>query len=110
MSYYVTKCNCGAVTVDGENDNHGERYSMSGELFSHYFPELAQETNLDDIQTMYCCDHCVNKYGLDLCACGSGEPYEKCEGGYPECGTPMQSLGERQVSGVEAILNRGSFS
>lgn len=39
-------------------------------------------------------DHCVNHYGLDLCGCGSGNPFGKCDEYLPECSIPMQSVGE----------------
>lgn len=29
----------------------------------------------------YCCDHCVNHWGIDLCGCGSGQKVGKCECG-----------------------------
>ena len=45
-----------------------------------------------DIPTIYACNHCVNNWGLDLCACGSGETPEECDGEFEECGRPMQNL------------------
>ena len=39
-------------------------------------------------------NHCVNHYGLDLCACGSGESPEECTAGFDECGNPYETLGE----------------
>lgn len=42
----------------------------------------------------FCCDHCVNHFGLDLCGCGSGNPFGKCDEYLPECSIPMQSVGE----------------
>jgi hypothetical protein len=29
----------------------------------------------------YCCDHCVNHWGIGLCGCGSGQKVGKCECG-----------------------------
>lgn len=35
------------------------------------------------------CDACVNGYGFDMCGCGSGEKFDKCDGGTDHCGAPM---------------------
>ena len=40
------------------------------------------------------CRILVNHYGLDLCGCGSGNPFGKCDEYLPECSIPMQSVGE----------------
>lgn len=87
-----TKCSCGAITIFC---NDGRNYSCKEENFSRFFPYLDLE-NIEKLhQDSYCCDHCVNHYGLDLCACGSGEPFEDCKNGYDCCGQPSQILGER---------------
>lgn len=80
----VSKCQCGAysVTIDDEN------YSMTEETFVNKFGHIKAE------HEYYNCNHCVNHWGVDLCACGSGEKPEECDGEFPECGTPMQTLGE----------------
>ena len=45
-------------------------------------------------ETSFCCNHCVNHYGLDLCGCGSGEEFGKSNNGFDECKVPMQKIGE----------------
>ena len=40
------------------------------------------------------CNHCVNHWGLDLCACGNGEDPEECDGGFAECGLCSQYVRE----------------
>lgn len=84
------KCACGAVTVYIEGD---VSYSCKQKKIKKYIPglDLRREHRL---QPSYCCNHCVNHYGLDLCACGSGEPYETCDGGTEYCGKPMQVYGK----------------
>ena len=39
-----------------------------------------------------CTHHCVNHYGLDLCACGSGMAPDECDFGDEVCGRPYQSI------------------
>jgi hypothetical protein len=79
----ISICECGAITVGLEYGN----YSMTSEIFEQVFGFTVNTG-------MYCnCNHCVNHWGIDLCACGSGEPYDKCEEGYSECGKPLQILG-----------------
>ena len=78
-----TKCECGAVTVEDDNQS----WSMSQSDFNTHFPD--SEPDL----TVFSCNYCVNHWGIDLCACGSGENYQSCDGGFLECGTPSQTLG-----------------
>lgn len=82
---YIGQCECGAITVT----IGGENYSMTPE----YFEERYGFTITNNI---WCnCDSCVNKWSVEMCACGSGEPYNECEGGFEMCGTPMQIIRER---------------
>lgn len=86
-----SKCSCGAITF---STNCGE-YSCEIKNVKQFFPGLDLRTlRKGRLEESYCCDHCVNHYGLDLCGCGSGEPFGKCENGLPECSQPMQKLGE----------------
>lgn len=83
----ISKCECGAVTVT----INGKNYSMLPETYREKFgvnrvPRVKSR--------MFACDYCINHWGLELCACGSGERYDKCKEGYPECGKPMQSIEE----------------
>lgn len=89
-----TKCVCGAITLVAID---GSSYSCKARNLKKYAPfiDLRKLKNFNGSGYLTsCCDHCVNHYGLDLCACGSGEHYRKCKNGYAECGKPMQVLGE----------------
>ena len=84
-------CECGAITLFVHN---GRSYSCLRKNLKRFLPNIDLR-HIKRLSHKTCnCDHCVNHYGLDLCACGSGEPYETCENGYAECGKPMQKLGE----------------
>jgi hypothetical protein len=82
----VFECNCGAVTVQTNEFVN----SMQKKDFAIHFSGLKIDSKV------YNCDYCVNKWGIDLCACGSGEHFEKCKGGYSDCGTPAQQLEVRK--------------
>ena len=69
---HAAVCECGAVTFD---------FSSLVERFGG---------------TYFMCNHCVNHWGLDLCACASGEPPETCDNGFPECGNPGQRIREKR--------------
>ena len=83
----VFKCNCGAVTVTIDNENYAMPRKTFNELFGKHRISLS----------VYGCDHCVNKWGIDLCDCGSGEQFQECKEGHSCCGTPSQILGEKKV-------------
>lgn len=90
MRYVVyTKCQCGALAITTER---GEEYLVAEENRKTFFPGLDLR-RLKRYETTYCCDHCVNHYGVDLCGCGSGEEFGKCTNGLPECEKPMQEIG-----------------
>lgn len=83
---HIDKCNCGAITVTIDNEN----YSMSRKVFNKLFGKHRLSVSVCN------CNHCVNHWGIDLCACGSGEHPNRCKEGFKECGQPMQALGEKQ--------------
>ncbi len=85
---HAIKCDCGAVTVT----MNGENYSMKRKEFNRLFGKHRIS------QKVCSCDYCVNHWGLDLCACGSGEKVGKCKEGFKECNTPMQTLGQCKES------------
>lgn len=93
-SYSV--CKCGAITVFTD-----DRKSFSSKDKT-LLPDLS---DLKELQSAYCCDHCVNHYGLDLCGCGSGEKFGECENGYKECLFPMQSIEQ----GRECLIGEGAW-
>jgi hypothetical protein len=89
MSITVTKCQCGAITVDGDDFSN----SMTEETFEKEFPDLGVPNGDPGY---YQCNHCVNHYGIDLCNCGSGEPVGECNGEHKDCRNklPSQMKGE----------------
>ena len=86
---YYSKCSCGALTLFHRN---GRSYTCDQENRRIFLPgiDLRKIRKLND---SYMCDHCTNRWGLDLCACGSGEYFWECDNGFPECGRPMQEYG-----------------
>lgn len=70
------KCQCGAITVWYDN---GEVNSIL-EKNMDILPVDTRESldTAERLQDSYCCNHCVNHYGLDICECGSGESPENC--------------------------------
>ena len=82
---YKAKCSCGAVSVTIEGKQYSMRPSTYQKIFQQSPPKRIQWCN---------CDHCVNHWGVDLCACGSGESFNKCHEGFEGfCGNPMQVIG-----------------
>ena len=90
------RCQCGAVTVWFEN---GASNSMYEKTRKKYGLNLRGVKRLQD---SYCCNHCVNHYGIDLCECGSGEEVGKCD-----CGSnkAMEELGIKFDSFAKIIEN-----
>ena len=94
---HIAMCVCGAVTLAG----HGVDYSVALENAPGFFPDISKEfwfcfQEFCD-RPFSSCNHCVNHWGLDLCACGSGDAPEKC--GWEEagiCGYPSQVLKEKE--------------
>lgn len=79
-------CDCGAITIYTDD---GQSYSCQRKNLKKYIPNIDLR-KINRLQKSYCCNHCVNHYGMDLCACGSGELIGECENGLEECGKPMQ--------------------
>lgn len=106
------RCKCGAITVN--TDKGG--YSCREENLQKFFPSL-DLASLKEEQEAFSCNHCVNHYGLDLCACGSGESPDECQGGHDICGKPMQSIEQGYINVVDTssawpltITEAGSIS
>ena len=97
MSILVIKCQCGAISVESDDFSN----SMTPEAFAQEFPEL---TVPEGDPGYYQCNHCVNKWGLDLCGCGSGEPVGECQGEYEDClaGRASQDKGRTRERGMWA--------
>lgn len=94
------KCQCGAIalTFEGGVVNHMSMTTYR-KLKAQYAWDLRKTKRYP---TTYCCDHCVNHYGIDLCECGSGEPVGKCD-----CGSdnPLETLGEQYDSFGAMVYN-----
>ena len=94
------KCQCGAIALTFANGatNH-MKMSTYRKLKARYTWDLRKAKRYP---TTYCCDHCVNHYGIDLCECGSGETVGKCD-----CGSdnPMETLGEQYDSFGAMVYN-----
>ena len=78
------KCECGSYTII----INGIEYSMPEEEFHKRFGYEKAE------HVVFQCNYCMNNWGIDLCACSSGEKVDECKGNTPVCGTPMQILVE----------------
>lgn len=94
-------CQCGAITLFAHD---GRSYSCIKKNLRRFLPNIDLRRIKRISHKTYNCGHCVNHYGLDICACGSGEPYEKCDCGYEVCGKPMQKLGE-----YDRVVANGSW-
>ena len=93
---HAAVCECGAVTFEVEQ---GIGYSMRKENIHQFFLDLPEDfSSLVERfgGTYFMCNHCVNHWGLDLCACASGEPPETCDNGFPECVNPGQRIWEKR--------------
>lgn len=91
---HIQKCQCGAVTVWYDNE-------ASNSMFNETFEKLNLDvTGAESLPNSFCCDHCVNHWGIDLCECGSGERVGECS-----CGsdTPHDSIGVKFDS-ISAIM------
>ena len=103
---YLALCSCGAYSFQ-INNNTTATYSIHKDNMILLPQEIIKQiNNYDTTQTgeYYGCNHCDNNWGLDLCACGSGEPFNRCEEGHNECGNPMQNIeeGYNHVSATDA--------
>lgn len=88
---YCSSCGAYSITVNGE------LYSVHKKNMLALFPNLDKEIFKRYIKkvitnTFCCCNWCANRWGLDLCACGSGKPYKSCKDYKGVCGRPMQEI------------------
>lgn len=92
---HYQKCQCGAITLLFDN---GASNSMYQDTFDALGVDISEAEQLPD---SYCCNHCVNHWGIDLCECGSGERVGECSCG---CNTPHDHYGVKFDS-MAAIMN-----
>lgn len=99
---WYSKCICGAITMQTSVGT----YSCEQKDFHKHFPnvDLRKCRKVVGNET-YCCDYCVNGYGLDLCSCGSREKFTDCD-----CGSkkPMQIYGLYERVVAENLWGRRS--
>lgn len=88
LTDYSRCSSCGAITIFAED---GTSYSCKSSSKKRFMPGVDLR-RLRKLENSYCCNYCVNHWGLDLCACGSGKRFDKCKNGMPECGRPSQEL------------------
>ena len=85
-----SKCNCGAITINFDNGASNAMYARTAKKLGIDLRKYKR------YQTTYCCNHCVNNWGIDLCECGSGEMVGKCSCGinkaHDEFGKKFDSL------------------
>jgi hypothetical protein len=89
---FIAVCCCGALSFETDE---GSSYSVMPENARFYFPDLPScffNELTRQVPSYVCCNHCINHWGLDLCACGSAEAVSDCTCGSAECGRPAQRL------------------
>ena len=89
-----SECSCGAITL---NFADGATNSVRKENLDKFGIDL---TGAEELQRTWCCNHCVNHYGIDICSCGSGESPDSCSCG---SGTAMEIFGQ-EYDGFSRIL------
>lgn len=105
---HVAICSCGYISVFITGDKNS--YCMSQEDFEERYGftvklhENKVDVNTEDLDKDHeftiqdfpyaNCNACVNHWATDMCACGSGEPYDECKEGFDVCGQPMQKIGK----------------
>lgn len=93
------RCKCGAITFIADDKREFSCFEKNLDKFipEEELPKYCADgkpENLVQYTDVFACNHCVNHYGLNLCACGSGESPDECSFGDKVCGLPMQSLTE----------------
>ncbi len=91
-------CTCGAVTLDIE----GNQFSMFVSTFKKKFGiDEDKILTKDMFEFNYVnCNHCVNNWGEEFCACGSGQLVGECDDDNRDCGTQYYDI----ESSVKAII------
>ena len=84
---YIQKCKCGAVTINFDN---GASNSMFWETFEKLDLDTGDATWLHQ---SYCCDHCINHWGIGLCGCGSQKAHDTLGIKYGSFGAILKNFG-----------------
>ena len=84
----ITRCECGAITVDKDGNSQCVMEDRLDEFFPGY------QVTEDNIFVN--CNHCINHWGVDICACGSGEAPEECANNFDCCGVPVEYPREKK--------------
>ena len=98
--YSYSICQCGAVTLYGYDMKTSEDAEVScaaenlEPLTGFSLEDIQTKSLLKPLASSFQCNHCVNHWGLDLCACGSGQPVGDCYTCDDACGVPYQSVDE----------------
>lgn len=91
-----SKCNCGAITIYFRN---GASNSMKDSTRKKLGIDL---NKIPKLQPSYCCNHCVNHWGIDICECGSGLPAGECICGSDKA---VETFGEKYDSFSKILKN-----
>ena len=89
-----SECKCGAITLFFDN---GATNSVKKRNLKKFGISLK---GIEKLNNTWCCNHCANNYGIDICECGSGISPQKCSCG---CGRAMEELGV-EFDGFSKIL------
>lgn len=89
---WLCLCSCGAVTFTVDDNE----YSLPKDKFEAQYGTLNEVleaiTDQEEIQKFCNCNYCVNGWGIDICACGSGEKFNECDNDLDCCGQPAQVI------------------
>lgn len=92
MKHSLYKCSCGAYGID---DGTKEiKWASDLNTLNKITKLNLEETDFQDCPKLWGCDYCCNRWGLDLCKCGSGERVHECSCG---CHEPSQTYGKQEV-------------
>ena len=84
---FIQKCKCGAVTI---RFNNGASNSMRQDIFEQLNLDTRDAERLPD---SYCCDHCVNHWGIDVCECGSQNAHDTLGVKFDSIGAIIKAFG-----------------
>lgn len=91
-------CKCGAITLHYDDGFTNSVKKKNLKKFGISLKGLMKNENT------WCCNHCANHYGIDICSCGSGAEVGKCD-----CGstTAMEEFGTEYDGFSQILKNYG---